>query len=96
MWSCARGGLQRRQFGSARRSTSNGRPGVSSSTTTTAKPKVVRIDLSKPIPGGSLHGTPRPTLENTGTDYVAIFKSLDAQLRWQSENPDVAGVAGRR
>ncbi|HEX2736751.1 MAG TPA: hypothetical protein VHP57_01300, partial [Acidimicrobiia bacterium] len=50
--------------------------------------------MSKPIAGGSLHGTPRPTLENTGTDYVAIFKSLDAQLRWQSENPDVAGVAG--
>jgi hypothetical protein len=77
--------------GSARRSTSNGRPRVSSSTTTTA-PKVVRIDLSKPIPGGSLHGTPRPTLENTGTDYVAIFKSLEANWRWQSENPDVAAL----
>src|SRR5207247_8795960 len=46
------------------------------------------IDLSKPIPGGSLHGTPRPPLENTGTDYVAIFKSLDGNLRWLSENPD--------
>jgi hypothetical protein len=46
------------------------------------------IDLSKPIPGGSLHGTPRPPLENTGTDYVAIFKSLDANLRWLTENPD--------
>jgi hypothetical protein len=79
--------------GSARRSTSNGRPRVSSSTTTTAS-KVVRIDLSKPIPGGSLHGTPRPTLENTGTDYVAIFKSLMADWRWQGENPDVRGVAG--
>jgi hypothetical protein len=60
------------------------------------------IDLSKPIPGGSLHGTPRPPLENTGTDYVAIFKSLDANLRWLSENPDpsvlrelfVPGTAG--
>jgi hypothetical protein len=46
------------------------------------------IDLSKPIPGGSLHGTPRPPLENTGTDYVAIFHSLDANLRWLTENPD--------
>jgi hypothetical protein len=46
------------------------------------------IDLSKPIPGGSLHGTPRPPLENTGTDYVAIFKSLDANFRWLTENPD--------
>src|ERR671911_2797732 len=53
---------------------------------TTAPPAT--IDLSKPIPGGSLHGTPRPPLENTGTDYVAIFKSLDANLRWLSENPD--------
>ena len=60
------------------------------------------IDLSKPIPGGSLHGTPRPPLENTGTDYVAIFRSLDANLRWLSENPDpsvlrelfVPGTAG--
>jgi hypothetical protein len=46
------------------------------------------IDLSRPIPGGSLHGTPRPPLENTGTNYVAIFKSLDANLRWLTENPD--------
>jgi hypothetical protein len=46
------------------------------------------IDLSKPIPGGSLHGTPRPPLENTGDDYVAIFKSLDANFRWLTENPD--------
>ena len=60
------------------------------------------IDLSKPIPGGSLHGTPRPPLENTGADYVAIFKSLDGNLRWLSENPDpsvlpelfVPGTAG--
>jgi hypothetical protein len=55
---------------------------------TTAPPAT--IDLSKPIPGGSLHGTPRPPLENTGTDYVAIFKSLDATVRWISENPDPA------
>jgi hypothetical protein len=46
------------------------------------------VDLSRPIPGGSLHGTPRPPLENTGTDYVAIFKSLDAGIRWLTENPD--------
>jgi len=55
-------------------------------TSTSAAP--ARIDLSKPIPGGSLHGTPRPPLENTGDDYVAIFESLDANLRWISENPD--------
>lgn len=46
------------------------------------------IDLSKPIPAGSLHGTPRPPLENTGTDYVAITRSLIGNLRWISENPD--------
>jgi len=53
---------------------------------TTAPPAT--IDLSKPIPGGSLHGTPRPPLENTGTDYAAITRSLIANLRWISENPD--------
>jgi hypothetical protein len=46
------------------------------------------IDLSRPIPGGSLHGTPRPPLENTGTDYVAILRSLIANQRWISENPE--------
>jgi hypothetical protein len=51
------------------------------------------IDLSKPIPGGSLHGTPRPPLENTGTDYVAIFKSLDVNFRWLTENPDPAVIS---
>ena len=51
------------------------------------------IDLSKPIPGGSLHGTPRPPLENTGTDYVAIFNSLDTNLRWLTENPDASAVS---
>jgi hypothetical protein len=51
------------------------------------------IDLSKPIPGGSLHGTPRPPLENTGTDYVAIFKSLDANFRWLTENPNPGLIA---
>jgi hypothetical protein len=51
------------------------------------------IDLSKPIPGGSLHGTPRPPLENTGTDYVAIFKSLTANFRWLTENPNPAVLA---
>jgi hypothetical protein len=61
-------------------------------TTTTAAP--ARIDLSKPIPGGSLHGTPRPPLENTGDDYVAIFESLLANFRWLTENPDVATLDG--
>ena len=51
------------------------------------------IDLSKPIPGGSLHGTPRPPLENTGTDYVAIFKSLTANFRWLTENPNPSVLA---
>jgi len=53
--------------------------------TTTPPPT---IDLSKPIPGGSLHGTPRPPLENTGSDYAAIFKSLTANFRWLTENPN--------
>lgn len=60
-------------------------------TSTTAAP--TRIDLSRPIPGGSLHGTPRPPLENTGDDYVAILESLVANLRWISENPDPALIA---
>src|SRR5438128_7352062 len=51
------------------------------------------IDLSKPIPGGSLHGTPRPPLENTGADYVAIFKSLIGSFRWLTENPDASVVS---
>ena len=51
------------------------------------------IDLSRPIPGGSLHGTPRPPLENTGTDYAAIFKSLIANQRWISENPNPALIS---
>jgi hypothetical protein len=58
---------------------------------TTAPPAT--IDLSKPIPGGSLHGTPRPPLENTGDDYVAIFESLIANQRWISENPDPALIS---
>jgi hypothetical protein len=58
---------------------------------TTAPPAT--IDLSRPIRGGSLHGTPRPPLENTGTDYVAIFKSLVANQRWISENPDPALIS---
>jgi hypothetical protein len=60
-------------------------------TSTTAVP--TRIDLSQPIPGGSLHGTPRPPLENTGDDYVAIFESLTANFRWLTENPDVAVIS---
>ncbi len=58
---------------------------------TTAAP--ARIDLSQPIPGGSLHGTPRPPLENTGDDYVAIFESLIANFRWLTENPDPAVIS---
>lgn len=60
-------------------------------TTTTAAPAA--IDLSQPIPGGSLHGTPRPPLENTGDDYVAIFESLVANFRWLTENPDPAVIS---
>jgi hypothetical protein len=55
-------------------------------TSTTAAP--TRIDLSEPIPGGSLHGTPRPPLENTGDDYIAVLTSLVANFRWLTENPD--------
>jgi len=63
-----------------------GKASPTTSPSTTAPPAT--IDLSKPIPGGSLHGTPRPPLENTGTDYAAITRSLIANLRWISENPD--------
>lgn len=62
------------------------RPTTPTAPATSAPPAT--IDLSKPIPGGSLHGTPRPPLENTGDDYVAITRSLVANLRWISENPD--------
>jgi hypothetical protein len=65
-----------------------GGPPKTNAAPTTAPPAT--IDLSKPIPGGSLHGTPRPPLENTGTDYVAIFKSLDANFRWLTENPSLS------
>jgi hypothetical protein len=65
---------------------SGGHAAPKTSPTTSAPPAT--IDLSKPIPGGSLHGTPRPPLENTGTDYVAIFKSLTASFRWLTENPN--------
>jgi hypothetical protein len=57
--------------------------------TTTTNPRAAEIDLSQPIPAGSLHGTPRPPLENTGDDYVAIFESLTRNFRWLTENPDV-------
>jgi hypothetical protein len=71
---------------------SDARPrGSAGSTSTTAAS--ARIDLSQPIPGGSLHDTPRPPLENTGDDYVAIFESLDANFRWLTENPDPAVVS---
>ena len=67
---------------------SGGGGGKASPTTsppTTAPPAT--IDLSKPIPGGSLHGTPRPPLENTGTDYVAIFRSLTANHTMDQREP---------
>jgi hypothetical protein len=63
-----------------------GKASPKSAPSTTAPPAT--IDLSRPIPGGSLHGTPRPPLENTGTDYVAIFGSLTANFRWLTENPN--------
>lgn len=72
--------------GDARRRSTTTEP-----TTTTAAPAA--IDLSQPIPGGSLHGTPRPPLENTGDDYVAIFESLVANFRWLTENPDPAVIS---
>jgi hypothetical protein len=62
-----------------------------SAPSTTAPPAT--IDLSKPIPGGSLHGKPRPPLENTGTDYVAIFKSIVGNFRWLTENPNPSLIA---
>jgi hypothetical protein len=68
------------------------RRSVSEPTSTTATPPR-EIDLSQPIPGGSLHGTPRPPLENTGDDYVAIVESLVANFRWLSENPDPAVIS---
>ncbi|MFN8036930.1 MAG: hypothetical protein U0V73_13425 [Acidimicrobiia bacterium] len=45
-------------------------------------------NLVGPIPRGSLRGTPRPELHNTGTDYAAVFASLIYQFRWLTENPD--------
>jgi hypothetical protein len=68
----------------------SGRASSSSEGTAPATTAPSTIDLSKPIPGGSLHGTPRPPLDNTGSDYVAIFKSLVGNFRWLSENPDVS------
>jgi hypothetical protein len=69
----------------------SGRRPKTTSPSTTAPPAT--IDLSKPIPGGSLHGTPRPPLENTGDDYVPILRSIAANFRWLTENPDVALLA---
>jgi hypothetical protein len=68
-----------------------GKASPKTSPPTTAPPAT--IDLSKPIPGGSLHGTPRPPLENTGTDYAAILKSLIGNFRWLTENPDPAVIS---
>ena len=66
-------------------------PSKGSTPPTTAAPAT--IDLSKPIPGGSLHGKPRPPLENTGNDYVAILRSIIGNFRWLTENPDAALIS---
>jgi hypothetical protein len=66
-------------------------PPKTTAASTTTPPAT--IDLSKPIPGGSLHGTPRPPLENTGTDYVAILTSLTGNFRWATENPDAGLIS---
>src|SRR5262249_33012171 len=63
----------------------------STATPTSAPPPT--IDLSRPIPGGSLHGTPPPPLQNPVTDYVAIFNSLTANFRWLTENPNSALIS---
>jgi hypothetical protein len=74
---------------------SGGSGRASSSSNGTASPTTPRstIDLSKPIPGGSLHGTPRPPLANTGSDYVAILTSLIGNFRWLTENPSPAVIS---
>jgi hypothetical protein len=66
---------------------------ASPATTAAGSAPPATIDLSRPIPGGSLHGTPRPPLENTGTDYVAITRSLIGNFRWLTENPDPTVVS---
>jgi len=71
----------------------DGRRASSSTTAAPSSAPPPTIDLTRPIPGGSLHGTPRPPLENTGTDYVAITRSLIGNLRWISENPDPALIS---
>ncbi len=55
-----------------------GKASPKTSPSTTAPPAT--IDLSKPIPGGSLHGTPRPPLENTGTRLRGDLQVADRQL----------------
>ena len=69
-----------------------GPPQRSMAETTSTTAPAPEIDLSQPIPGGSLHGTPRPPLVNTGDDYVAIVESLVANFRWLTENPDVLAL----
>jgi hypothetical protein len=73
-------------------SSSSSPPAESEPTTTTA-PEPAAIDVRRPIPAGSLYDTPRPPLENTGDDYVAIFESLAANFRWLTENPDPAVIS---
>ncbi|MCZ7527107.1 MAG: hypothetical protein M5U14_12430 [Acidimicrobiia bacterium] len=51
---------------------------------------LVDVPLGAPLPGGSLHGRPRPPLENVGDDYEAVLRSLLWNLRWLFENPDGA------
>jgi hypothetical protein len=60
--------------------------------TTTGTAPRTEIDIRRPIAAGSLRGTPRPPLANTGDDPVAILESLAANFRWLTENPDPALV----
>jgi hypothetical protein len=67
-------------------------PAPDRAATTTATAPSTGLDVRRPIPANSLHGTPRPPLVNTGDDPVAIFESLAANFRWLTENPDPALV----
>jgi len=66
--------------------TSTTRTPVTTTTSTTVPPQ--GGSLIGPLPRASLHGSPRPTLVNTGTDFIAVFTSLMYQLQWLDENPD--------
>ncbi len=62
-------------------------------TTTPAVPAPPRSAVAPPNGGWQGDGTPAPALRNTGTDYVAIFSSLDRTRRWlEAHHPDPALV----